>query len=235
MVRTIILRPEPGATATLRAAQALGLDAQTCPLFEVRPLDWIAPPPGMIDALLLGSANAVRHAGPQLDAFRQTPVYAVGKTTAHIAREAGLNVVMTGSGGLQSVLERLDSSHSRILRLSGRERVELDAPARVSIITQVVYASIALPLPPALSLLLREPAVVLLHSGEAAARLDMLTQGTGVNRAAIALAAIGPRVAARAGSGWSRLDSAASPDDTTLLALAAQMCQEMSLAPKPEP
>ena len=62
MRRVLVLRPEPGAAATVKRARARGLDAVAIPLFEIEPLAWEAPPAGGFDGLLLTSANAVRHA-----------------------------------------------------------------------------------------------------------------------------------------------------------------------------
>ena len=107
----IVVRPEPGCAATLAAARELGFAAEGHPLFAVRALGW-APPPAQFDALLIGSANAVRHAGPGLAAYAALPVYAVGAATAAAAREAGLTVIGEGAGGLQSLLGALDPAHS---------------------------------------------------------------------------------------------------------------------------
>ena len=62
----LIIRPEPGASRTLEAAKALGLAAHGFPLFAAVPRAWDAPPVDSFDALLLGSANALRHGGPAL-------------------------------------------------------------------------------------------------------------------------------------------------------------------------
>ena len=67
MRRLFIVRPEPGASATARAAADLGLDSVAMPLFAVEPLDWDVPEPARYDALLLTSANAVRHGGESLE------------------------------------------------------------------------------------------------------------------------------------------------------------------------
>jgi len=222
----LILRPEPGASATLAAARELGLDARTFPLFEVRPLPWEPVPRAEVDALLLGSANALRHGGPALVAYRGLPAYCVGATTARAAAEAGFEVAATGEGGLASLLGVLHPAHRRLLRLAGRERVELPVPPGIAVATREVYASEALPLPPGLAEALTRPAVALLHSGEAAARLAQLCEEAAIDRARIRLALIGPRVAARTGEGWAEVRSAAKPDDAALLALAQQMCQE---------
>ncbi len=231
----LVLRPEPGAQATLDAARALGLEARAFPLFEIRPLAWQAPPPGTIDALILGSANAVRHAGPALAAFRGKPTYAVGAKTAEAARAAGLVVVRTGHGGLQNVLDAIDPAHRRLLRLSGRERVELALPEQVTMTTCTLYASEPRPGDEALRDILakaaQRPVVALLHSGEAATRLEALCRSWGLGDLAthaIHLAAIGPRVSARLEASWAAVRDAERPEDGALLALAAQMCQEVA-------
>jgi uroporphyrinogen-III synthase len=222
----LILRPEPGAAATLAAARAMGLAARAFPLFEVRAVCWAPVSRDHVDALLLGSANALRHGGKALATYSGLPVYAVGETTADAARGVGLKVIATGRGGLQNMLDALETTHRRLLRLAGRERVELAVPRGVEVVTREVYASEPLPLPPALAALLASPALVLLHSGEAAAHFARLCDEAGIDRARIRLAAIGPRVEARAGTGWADLRSAPTPDDTALLALALRMCQE---------
>ena len=66
MSKVVILRPEPGASATLARAAAAGIAAVAIPLFAIAPVDWVAPDAKAYDALLLTSANAVRFAGEQL-------------------------------------------------------------------------------------------------------------------------------------------------------------------------
>jgi len=222
----LILRPEPGASATLAAALANGLTAHAFPLFEIRALPWEPVPRAEADALLLGSANALRHGGAALAAYRGLPTYAVGETTAQAARDFGLDVIATGKGGLQPMLDALHPAHRRLLRLAGRERIELTILEGAAVTTREVYASEPLPMAPGLAALLARPALALLHSGEAAAHLARLCDEAGIARAQICLAAIGPRVAARAAAGWADIQYAKSPDDAALLALAARMCQE---------
>ncbi|WP_395328844.1 uroporphyrinogen-III synthase [Novosphingobium sp. BL-8H] len=203
----------------------MSLDARAFPLFAVRPLDWQPVARETIDALLLGSANALRHGGAALERYRGLPAYAVGERTAEAAREAGLDVILTGSGGLQGVLGRIDPAHRRLLRLAGRERIVLDLPPSLSITTREVYASEALPLSDRLKALLAKPAIVLLHSGEAAAHFAGACAEAGINRAAIRLAALGPRIAEAAGFGWAAIAIATEPNDAALLALARDLCQ----------
>ncbi len=206
----------------------MGLAAQGWPLFAVAPVAWQAPDPLAIDALLLGSANALRHAGPGLAKFAGKPAYAVGKATAQAARAAGLVVMASGSGGLQALIPRIDPAHRQLLRLAGAERVALTPPPGVTICERVVYRVVPQPLPPALAETLAAPALVLLHSALAARHFVAEVTRAGVARHAIALALIGPRVAGALGGGWARIESAPAPGDTALLALAAQMCHNLA-------
>lgn len=226
MTPVVVMRPQPGCDATVKAARALGLEAHGFPLFEVRPVAWDPPPADRFDAILLGSANAPRHAGPALAAYAGKPAYTVGAVTAEVARAAGLDVIATGAGGIKALLPLLQPEHRRLLRLSGRERMTLAPPRGVSIQERVVYASEPLPLPVALRALLHRPALVLLHSAEAAHHFATLCDSHRIARAGLALAALGPRVARAAGEGWATLRAAEAPNDTALLALALEMCQD---------
>lgn len=224
MKRLLIVRPEPGSAATLVAAQALGLEAEALPLFAVVPVDWELPA-GPFDAILAGSANAFRHGGPQLAALTYLPVFAVGQVTAQAADQAGFRVAAIGSGGLQSVLDHIPAGTHHLLRLAGQQRVELSPPKGINLTERVVYASRPVPAAPALTARLSKPCVVALHSAEAARHLAHECERLELDRTQIALDCIGLRVAAAAGAGWAEVRFAATPDDTALLALAAEMCQ----------
>lgn len=221
----IAIRPEPGCSATVEAGQAMGLAIECHPLFEIRPVAWEPPPPEAIVALLLGSTNAVRHGGPELDRFRAKPVYAVGDATASAAGDAGFTVVATGRSGLQAMLDTL-AGPLRLLRVTGAEHVPLAASAGVEIETRVAYESVPLPLPPHLAERLGDGAMVLLHSAAAARHFTAEADRCGVPRHVISLAALGPRIAAAAGHGWREVRSAHEPREASLLALAREMCHD---------
>ena len=224
----LILRPEPGASATLAAAHAAGLDAWSFPLFAVAPVAWDAPRPDACDALLIGSANAVRHAGPALSPYAGKPAYVVGERTADAARAAGLTVAAVGEGGLAPVLAEVPPG-TRLLRLAGRERIELAPPPGVTLVERTVYASEPQPLPRECARLLKTHVlprvVVLLHSAEAARHFAAECQRLAIPRPRIALAALGPRIAAAAGEGWAMIATAQKAEDGALLALAGELCQ----------
>ena len=82
------IRPEPGLSATVTAARAVGLAVHGEPLFTVRAVAWTAPDPAGVDGLLIGSANALRHGGPALEPLRGKPAYVVGEATAQAACRA---------------------------------------------------------------------------------------------------------------------------------------------------
>jgi uroporphyrinogen-III synthase len=226
MTRTVIaIRPEPGSSATVARGSEAGLAIAAFPLFEVRPVAWEPPSPETIDGLLLGSANAVRMAGPGLAAFLEKPVHAVGEMTAAAARAAGLPVAATGRGTLQPLLETVSPPRT-LLRLAGEEHVPLSPPAGVAVETRIVYRSVPLPLPAAAAGELRGGALVLLHSGAAARHFAAECGRLGIRRSAVALAALAPRVAEAAGDGWSEVRCADEPREAALLALASDMCHE---------
>lgn len=237
MTLLVIVRPEPGSAATLADTQARGLNAVSFPLFDVQPQGWDAPDPESFDALLIGSANALRCGGAAMTQYRGKPTYAVGQTTAAAAAAAGLAVVATGRGGLQAMLADLAPGHRRLLRLSGRARVQLSPPPGVSMIERVVYDSVARPMPDDLARLLTTRAlagtVILLHSAEAARHFAAECDRLYLPRTRLQLAALGPRITAAAGSGWMDTANAETPDDAALLALAGQLCQNSALS-KPE-
>ena len=226
MIPLIVIRPQPGCDSSVEAARRAGQEARGFPMFEIRPRDWDMPRPDSFDALLIGSANVLRHGGPALEALSGRPAYAVGETTARACREAGLEVVATGEGGLQQILSGVDPSHGRLLRLAGEARVALEPPPEVEIIERVVYASEPLPMPPALAVLLKSPAVIALHSAEAARHFRAECEAARIVLGRLSLAAIGPRVAQAAGTGWHSVKSAVSSNDIALLALAGDMCKE---------
>lgn len=222
MLPLLIVRPEPGASATLRRAQALGIDAQSIPLFTIAPVGWTPPEVTAFDALLISSANAVRHAGPELAALSTLPAYAVGPTTAAAVTTAGLMLMATGDAGAQAMVDAMIANGARnILWLCGSDRSAL-LPGAARITPLATYRATALSAPPAWDAAIAHPAVLLLHSARAARRAAELA---GPARKHLIALAISAAVADAAGTGWRRCVSATRPDDSEMLALARQLCQ----------
>lgn len=213
MTRAIaVLRPEPGNAATAAAIEAAGGRALRLPLFRVAPVAWQPPDAARYDALLLTSANAVRHAGVLPPALAALPVLAVGDATARAARDAGLTVTQVGAGGAAALAQSVDAG-TRVLRLAGRERTAL-----AGIDTITVYAADPLSGIDAAAL---AGSVAMLHSARAARHLAALIPPAG--RAGIAIAAISAAVCDAAGGGWQRAESTDTPDDARLVPLALHL------------
>jgi uroporphyrinogen-III synthase len=212
--RLVILRPEPGNGRTAAAARAAGWSVDAMPLFAVTPIAWTPPDPHRFDALLLTSANAVRHAGPGLATLACLPVIAVGEATAAAARDAGLPVAVIGcTDAAAAVATARTGGWQRLLHLAGRDRVDLHG-----VVSMTVYASDRVPAPGDLAARL-DGATVLVHSPRAARALAELA----TTRARTAIAALSPAVLAAAGSGWRDAVAAALPTDEALFAAAATL------------
>lgn len=213
MRRALVLRPEPGNGRTAARLAAVGVPAERLPLFAIEPRAWTPPDANAFDALLLTSANAVRHAGAGLAALAALPVVAVGEATAAAARGAGLTVATVGTGDALAAARAADAS--RLLHLAGADRVAVPGAVAVT-----VYASVPVPVAPDM-LDQALDAVVLCHSARAAARFAALFAGRPRDR--VRIAALSAQVAAAAGEGWARVAIATRPDDPALVACAATL------------
>jgi uroporphyrinogen-III synthase len=214
MRRLLLLRPEPGLSASSERAQAMGLEVVTCPLFEVEPLEWSVPDAAKYDALLLTSANAIRHGSDALEALKSLPVHAVGTATAAAAKDAGFRVLTVGGGDLDDLLTKLPIS-LRLLHLAGEDRREAASGHQIDSLT--VYRSVPIEAPNLPNL---EGMVVAVHSPRAGRCLAELT----TTHHHTAIAAISTAAAHACGDGWERVEVAERPDDASLLALAATLC-----------
>lgn len=224
MIPVITIRPALRSARTVKEGAAAGLAIQVFPLSEAHPVDWSGPDPRGIDGLLVGSANAFRHGGKELARYAGKPVFAVGPATARAAQRAGFLVRLAGDGGLQAVLGLIRERPARLLRLAGARHVPIDPPHDIVVTTCEVYAVETLPMPDSMAAVLRDGAVILLHSAGSAEHLRAECERLGLDLSRLRLAALGPRIAAAAGPGWGVVRWAEQPADGALLALAADMC-----------
>ena len=218
----LILRPEPGASATAARARSLGLVPYVFPLFTIRPLEWQAPDPAGFDAVLLTSANAARHAGAGLAPFLGLPCYAVGEATAQAARAAGFADVRTGAADAEAVNALMVADRvGGVFHPSGCHFRALPRPGP-AILQIPVYAADAVgALPAAAEAAMAAGAIVLVHSP----RAGSLLAGLARDRSNVRIAAISAAAAEAAGAGWRAKAVAAAPRDEALLELAATLCQ----------
>lgn len=223
MTRLLILRPQPGADQSAERARRAGFDVTLCPLFSVQAVAWTPPNPTQFDALMLTSANAVRHSGGQLALYAHLPAFTVGAATAQAAREAGLAVVHSGEGDADAVVGALHrAGHRNILHICGRDVRSVDAGA-LNLMRVIVYASEECACARELLAALHPETIIMVHSPRAGKRMaTLLPEAT---RGTVDLIAISPAALNACGSGWRRAFAAPRPDDGAMLALAEQMCQ----------
>jgi len=220
----LVLRPEPGAADTVARATAAGWHAVAAPLFTIAPEPWDPPAASAHDALMLTSAQAVRHAGAALDLYRELPVYAVGEATGVAAMDAGFADVRMGSADMALLVTMMvRDGISRPLHLAGREHRILDA-APIPITRRIVYAADPVTeLPAAARAALERDAIALIHSQRAGAVFAELLGKAGIEAGAVRIAAI----SGAAGAGrWRAVKIAEAPNDAALLAAAARLCEK---------
>ncbi len=209
-----MVRPEPGASATVARAQVAGIEAVAIPLFEVSAVAWDVPEASEYDALLLTSANAARHGGPRLSALAGLPTYCVGEATAAAARAAGLSVARVGVGDADALLGQMPPG-GRLLHLTGTNYQVVPRARQIA-----VYASRAIDPPPPLDAL--RGGVAMVHSPRAGKRLAALVN----ERGDISIAAISKAAGEACGDGWRIVKTIEQPSDSALLALASDLCQD---------
>jgi uroporphyrinogen-III synthase len=211
----LVLRPEPGASITVKRARELGLNAIAAPLFELESVDWQAPAAADFDGLLLTSANAVRLGGGELQNFRALPVYAVGEATASAARDRGFDVAATGDSGVDRLLDSIEPELS-LLHLCGEDRREPQT-VRQQVTPISIYRAREIEQP---NLGRIGGAVALIHSPRAGRRIAELVE----DRGSVVIAAISRPAAEAVGTGWQGVESSDEPTGEALLALAARLC-----------
>ncbi|BCH22338.1 uroporphyrinogen III methyltransferase [Mesorhizobium sp. L-8-10] len=237
--RVLVTRPQPGAGATARRLDELGFEAVVLPLTEIRELA-VDPLPAAspIDAVVVTSANAVRHAPRELlSLFLDRPCFAVGAETAAAAGKSGFSRVAAGTGdaaGLARLVTDTLPPGARILYLCGRVRLvgvedrlrrkgmhvaiaeTYDAPEVVYPIDELTDRLGSAPLDAAL-----------LHSARAASGLAGLVSLPGIEPlfAKTLFLCLSDRVAAALRDvGEGRVFAAPTPDEAALLALLRQRC-----------
>jgi len=215
----VILRPEPGASATAAAASALGLQPLVMPLFEGKAVEWTAPDPSAFDGLLLTSASAIELGGEQIEKFRGLPAYCVGGKTAQAAEGAGFKVVAMGRGGVDSLLQAVPPGE-RLLHLCAANRREPTAGRNVEPVP--VYEAAELPVPAGFDKI--EDAVVAVHSPRGGSTFSRMVDQAKLKRDRISIVAISREAGEAAGEGWQALEAAAEPRDSALLAIASRLC-----------
>lgn len=218
----LICRPRPGADATAARARQMGIEPLVHPLFAVEPLPWDAPDPALVDALMLTSANTLRHGGEALARYRRLPVFAVGEATGTAAVEAGFADVTIAGPDAPATLDRIArAGHRHVFHPGGEDVRPAEAPG-LEIVRRAVYRAVETEDSGRLETLLDRRPVVLVHSPRAGARIAGLVAPEA--RGPLSLIAISPAARDAAGTGWEQAVAADAPKDSAMLALARHLC-----------
>lgn len=218
----VIVRPEPGNTATAAAARALGLNVVAAPLYVIEEVDFNIDLSISYDAILITSSNSIRASFPALEQITHLPLLAVGAASAEAARAAGFKTIIMGDADGQALGQKaVELGFRHVLHLVGNPY----KPVQVAGLTcdaRTVYRAMELPVSPALAEALQQPCVILAHSPRAARRLSQLA-GAKDKSSLIALSA---QVAESAGAGWKHLVWPERPSADAMLRLAAPLCAD---------
>lgn len=125
-MRVLLTRPQPGASRTAARLAALGFEPVPLPLTRIEQLPMADVLPADFDAVVVTSANAVRHASESLlHDIAELPCFVVGSETAAVAADVGFRHVQHADGDASSlaglVRARLPRG-ARLLYLCGRLR-----------------------------------------------------------------------------------------------------------------
>jgi len=225
-MKLLIIRPQPAADKTARLAANAGIEPVVMPLFEIAPQVWEAPDTGNFDALLITSANALRHCGNIAASVRQLPLLAVGEPTAKLAREQGFNVELVGDAGKSALLhEAKKRGFANILWLAGKHWTESSLDEEMIAAKAIVYESRALPAPKDFAEYAEKADAIALHSSRAATHFCSLIAETGLGRRDISIVALSRAIAEKAGAGWRNAVTAKTPDDAALLLAAKSLAK----------
>jgi uroporphyrinogen-III synthase len=126
-MRLLVTRPEPDAQHTAKLLRARGHETIVAPLLRIEP---IAADLGLgaWDAVVVTSANSCRAlAGhPRLGEMMTYPVFAVGRRSAEIARQAGFADVTSAEGNAKDLAQllttRFGAGARRLLYIAGEDR-----------------------------------------------------------------------------------------------------------------
>jgi len=240
--RVLVTRPEPGTSETALRLKELGLQPIKLPLQETQALAVPDDAVGEnIAAVAVTSANAIRHASPELlQRLRMLPCFAVGEATAGAAQAAGFADVTEAGGDVGTLAGTIAAMRpaGRVVYLCGSVRRPLfeqrlsDAGVTVVAIETYCTAKRVRPASKVLAAAGEKPIdVVLLYSVNAAEALVETISRPGLENLfeSAAYLCLSPRIAeALAGKVNGRILAAAEPSETALLSLIHRIGEHSS-------
>ena len=124
-MRALVTRPIKDGMRTIERLKEVGIEAVLAPVTAIVGTG-NAVPHATFDAILISSANAIRHLPDNARGqLINVPTFCVGKKTATVARDAGFVSVTTGSGdgrALVSLVASKFQASASLLYLTGTPR-----------------------------------------------------------------------------------------------------------------
>ena len=121
-MRALITRPREDSTSIAERLEELGIEPVIEPLMTVEPVSDAEVDLDGVQAILLTSRNGVRALAAATER-RDVAVYAVGDSTAELARESGFDPVESAGGDndalAELVRERLKPADGKLLHAAG--------------------------------------------------------------------------------------------------------------------
>jgi uroporphyrinogen-III synthase len=229
-LRLAVTRPRPDGERTAKVLRERGHDVLLAPLLRVESVT--ADFSGNWTAVIVTSANALRATDGKLGALRSLPLYAVGARTAEAARAAGFKTVHVADGDAHALVAliaaRAATMAGPLLYLAAEQRAaDLETelkPHGVTVVTRIVYRTLALPLPAELADALRGGRIdaVLHYSRRSAEAFLAGASVTGLNAQALAPRhlCLSEQVAAPlAAAGADNVAIAGAPDESAMISL----------------
>ena len=231
MVQALVTRPREDAEPVARALAGRGIAVMIEPLLGIEPVPGVTVDPTGLQGLLVTSANGAR-ALARLLPGRDLPVWAVGDSSARVARELGFASVHSAGGDVEDlaalVAAGADPAAGALLHAAG-ETVAGDLSGRLAahgfaVRRETLYRAVAATaLSPDLCQALRAGAIdlALFFSPRTAATFATLVTDAGLGETLSRVVAYGlsGNVTARlAALPWAALRKAAEPTLAALLA-----------------
>lgn len=157
----VITRPLPDGERTAAELLKRGHSVLLAPLMHVENVDTDLSGPW--SGVIVTSANALRSSGKQLGALLRLPLFAVGRRTVEMARDAGFTHIESADGDAQDLIRlvaaKMSGVKGTLLYLAAQDRaldIETALAARfVAVATKIVYRTITMPLPDSLAAALK--------------------------------------------------------------------------------
>jgi uroporphyrinogen-III synthase len=122
MLRALVTRPREDSESVARALESRGLDVMIEPLLDIEPVADAVVDASGVQGILVTSANGIR-ALARLHSDRALPVWAVGDSSAAVARALGYTSVESAGGDVETLADlvagKVDPAKGALLHAAG--------------------------------------------------------------------------------------------------------------------